>query len=277
MATVSSFKNNWDVYRQKIDSLISQNRPTGQSLFKLGDHLSEIFQANVVEGRGQSAVSRAGYAWECLLEWYLNLVFWDTSVIAVRKSVRFVPSIISNVLTVTISNNSTNSESDINLFSVPDYRTFSGSTVEDLDNHISNNRISDVDLVVLQCKTNWRDNSQVPMLWDIVYNSRTRLRHVSVGIGGVGPESCKSFKYAFATVPTGGRTNYTPNTSAVTRVKHLTGGNYWGWPSEQGVALSLTELPGQLYLNIFPEGVTSHIDSLLQEKYYLNSFLNLEW
>ena len=53
-----------------------------------------------------------------------------------------------------LSNNSTNSESDINLFSVPDFRTFSGSTVEDLDNHISNNRISDVDLVVLQCKTN---------------------------------------------------------------------------------------------------------------------------
>ena len=275
LASVASFKNSWPNYRQEIDALIPQI-PTGQSLFQLGDSLSKIFRAKVIKGRGQGTVSSAGASWECLLMWYLNLVFWETPLIAVRKNQKFVPSIISDVLTVTISNNSTNSESDINIFSVPDVSNFSGSTVEDLNRHLSN-RISDLDLVVLQCKTNWNDNAQIPMLWDMVYNSNSSpLPNVSVGIRGVGPSSCKSFKYAFATVPTGGE-EQKPTSVAVTRVRNLTGGNYWGWPSKQGVALSLTELPGKLFINMFPQGVSNHIDNQLQNKNYFDSFINLHW
>ena len=46
-----------------------------------------------------------------------------------------------------------------------------------------------VNFVNLQCKTNWNDNAQVPMLWDIIYSSNEKLNNISVGINGVSPHS----------------------------------------------------------------------------------------
>lgn len=30
-----------------------------------------------------------------------------------------------------------------------------------------------IDINVIQCKTNWNDNAQIPMLWDMVYNAQS--------------------------------------------------------------------------------------------------------
>ena len=52
---------------------------------------------------------------------YLNLIFWDTPVLAVKTKKDFVPKCIMDSLTVNISSNSTNSESDIVIFDIPEY------------------------------------------------------------------------------------------------------------------------------------------------------------
>ena len=232
MSTVRSFRDSWSIWHPLIEeNILHQN--SGRLLFDLGDSLSQIFRSNVRSGRDQGILSGGGTAWECLIVWYLNLVFWETPVIAVRYSINFVPSVISNCVTVTISNHATNTESDIVIFSVPDLGDFSGTNVDDLDLHIKA-RLSLVDFVVLQCKTNWNDNSQVPMLWDLVYNSEVDLPFVSLGIEGVNTSSVNSFKYAFVTVPSNQNSNINPNSICVLRVKNLTGGNYWGKQTQQG-------------------------------------------
>jgi hypothetical protein len=270
-AEVNSFSSSWEIWQPKIDELISQN-PNSEQIFCLGDFLSEIFQFNKVEGRGQSAVSTGGTAWECLVVWYLNLVFHGTNVIAARRNINHIPKGVLNALSVTISNHSTNSESDIIVFSIPDVGNLKQLSLAQIDELISSNQMES-ELSVVQCKTNWNDNSQIPMLWDLIYNStgKNRVANVSVGINGVNPQSFKRFSYAFMTVPTQKASKpYKANAVAVLRVKSLTGGNYWGKATLPNIAASINEYFGRNFASSFHGGVKSHISSqiLLDEKYY---------
>ena len=223
-------------------------------------------------------MSAGGAGWECLITWYLNLIFLDTNIIAVRQNKAFVPECISNCLTVTISNTQTNTESDILVYSVPDHNKIKESKVSDLDNHLSP-RIDKVDLVVLQCKTNWEDNAQIPMLWDMIYNSESKLNNVSVGINGLNPQSLGKFKYGFVTVPTGKRGEQVkPGLLKVLRVKNLTGGNFWGKPSLNDVASSIKEFGGRHYPNAFPSGIINHLGNVRKKNRELTeNFLNLSF
>lgn len=270
-AEVNSFSNSWEIWQPKVDELISQN-PNSEQIFCLGDFLSEIFQFNKVEGRGQSAVSTGGTAWECLVVWYLNLVFHGTNVIAARRNINHIPKGVLNALSVTISNHSTNSESDIIVFSIPDVGNLKQLSLTQIDELISSNQMES-ELSVVQCKTNWNDNSQIPMLWDLIYNStgKNRVTNVSVGINGVNPQSFKRFSYAFMTVPTQKASKpYKTNAVAVLRVKSLTGGNYWGKATLPNIAASINEYFGRNFASSFHGGVKSHISSqiLLDDKYY---------
>ena len=270
-AEVKSFSDSWEVWQPKVDALVSQN-PNPEQIFCLGDFLSEIFQFNKVEGRGQSAVSTGGTAWECLVAWYLNLIFHGTNVIAARRNINHIPKGVLNALSVTISNHSTNSESDIIVYSIPDVGNLKQLTLTQIDDLISSNQMES-ELSVVQCKTNWNDNSQIPMLWDLIYNStgKNRVANVSVGINGVNPQSFKRFSYAFMTVPTQKASKpYKANAVAVLRVKSLTGGNYWGKATTPNIAASINEYFGRNFATSFHGGVKSHISSqiALDEKYY---------
>ena len=276
LSKIHSFKNSWNVWGPLIQKeLIS---PTGTNIYDLGDKLSSIFSSNVV-GRSQSTQSGGGAAWECLVVWYLNLVFWETSTIILKTNKKYVPECIKDLLTVTIANNPTNTESDVVLFNVPDSTKLNNKDVTNkiLNGHISS-KLNKTTLVNLQLKTNWNDNSQIPMLWDMIYNSQTKLSHVSVGINGVSPNSLNNFAYAFATVPTNGVSKYKVNSVAVLRVKNLTGGNFWGHPSKTGIASSIKELPTRNFSNEFSGGVTSHIQNqIINNNQYINDFLTLSW
>ncbi len=277
LSKVRSISNNWQQRKQSISSYLNANN-WGQSAFDLGDHLSDIFSTTTVGGRGQSAVSTAGAAWECLITWYLNLIFWDTKVVVLKQSKKFVPESIRNCLTVTISNVSTNTESDIVIFSVPDQHLLSGSTTKDLNDHLLN-RINQVDLFVLQCKTNWEDNAQIPMLWDMIYNSQSRLPNVSIGIQGLSPQSVNNFKYGFATVPTGPRGNFIKTDSVkVLRVKNLTGGNYWGKATQQHLASSIKELPSRHFPSVFQGSIANHLSRIHNsQNHMIQKFLDLNF
>lgn len=274
LSTLKSFKNSWNEWLPTITQVLSKN-PTGQDIFHLGDSLSDVFQGKVDKGRSQSSVSTAGNAWECLVAWYLNLIFWGTPVLVIKKNKKFIPQIISNCTTVTIANNSTNSESDLVAFSVPDYESIYQADLKGLEEHLSA-RLSKVDLTIVQCKTNWNENSQIPMLWDLIYYSESRLTNVSVGVQGVSPASVKNFKYAFVSVPTSKKPKST--SIHVSRVKNLSGGNYWGHKTKADVASSINELPGRNYPSFFEGGVVRHLDTQLDNNPdMLHEFLSLKW
>lgn len=276
LASIDSFSSSWQVWRPLVLKHLGSS-PTGQDIFDLGDHLSDIFQANASKGRAQSQLSGGGAAWECLVSWYLNFVLWSTPVAVVRQHKSYVPSVINDMLTITISNNQTNTESDVVIFSVPEVEDLNSTKLEDLDSHLKN-RLADVTLVNLQCKTNWNDNAQVPMLWDMIYNSDSRLPNVSTGVNGVTPQSVGTFRYAFATVPTTSMAKISPNSVCVLRVKNLTGGNYWGQKTKGGVASSIKELTTRNFGTFFDGGVAQTLNRQIQEDpTYISQFLDLDW
>ena len=261
LSSVNSLSNSWEIWGEKLNNLIDEDN-WGESAFNIGDNLSEVFLSTKDRGRSQSGVSGGGAGWECLVTWYLNLLLIDTNVIAVRQNKDFVPECISDCLTVTISNTQTNTESDILVYSIPDFDQINSSKISDFNSHLAK-RIDKVDLLVLQCKTNWEDNAQIPMLWDMIYNSESKLNNVSVGINGLNPQSLGKFKYGFVTVPTGKRgEKVKPGLLKVLRVKNLTGGNFWGKPSETDVASSIKEFSGRHFPNSFPSGIINHLNNV---------------
>ena len=103
-------------------------------------------------------------------------------------------------------------------------------------------------LINIQCKTNWNDNAQIPMLWNMLYNQARKGATIpngfTVGYRGSSLMSLGHFGYAFATVPTNtkGPSGYKPTALEVLRVKSMTAGNYWGHPTRPSVCSSLSEL-----------------------------------
>lgn len=278
---VGSFTRFWPSYRSVIGELLGPS-PSGESIFNLGSHLSDIFRGqNSSRRQGQGALSGAGTAWECLAVWYLNFVFWNTEVLATKSRQDLVPQRIRDALSVTLANETTNTESDVLVFSIPGELS-DEPTIEEI-NQITGSKISDVELAVIQLKTNWNDNAQIPMLWDIVYNSYNHsnqvIRNLQVGINGVTPQSFKKFSYSFLTVPTTTR-RPRPGNVAVTRVGNLSGGNYWGMEGESGVAQSFKDFFTRNYGSHFSDtgSVQNHISqNLNDDPQYVSKFLNLNF
>tara|TARA_Y200000002_G_C22688209_1_gene666877 strand:+ start:6875 stop:7741 length:867 start_codon:yes stop_codon:yes gene_type:complete len=275
MSNVPSFKKSWPIYTIRIKQIIGLN-PNGNDLFKLGDSLSDIFKPSGTSSsqRTQSNLSSGGNAWECLVVWYLNLVFWNTNVIVTKYKKENVPQIIRQATSVGIGNVNTNTESDIIAFGLPNYQNDN----DDIEEFLENNTHS-CDLSIVQCKTNWNDNSQIPMLWDMVYNSTNTFRNrVSVGSNGVSPSSFRKFSYAFATIPTNTNQNFNADSTHVLRVSNLSGGNYWGHPSKPSVAQSLNEYFTSNFNNYFHGSIQNHLDNnLAQDPSFISKFLDLNF
>lgn len=277
LSEIPSLRDSWSQFSSSIDATVGSN-PNANQIFLLGEHLSTIFQSNSDSGRTQSQVSGGGTAWECLVTWYLNLIFWGTDVIVTKQNRNSVPQVITESLCVTIANHQTNTESDIVIYSIPNTDNLAELNLDDIDELIRAD-IKNVDLAVVQCKTNWNDNAQIPMLWDLIYNSTNfRIPNVFVGINGVKPTSFKNFTYSFVTVPTTTRTRFTSTILAVLRVNSLTGGNYWGKPTQQGVALCINNFFGRNFGNYFNGGVQTHITNQINlDSNYYKRFRNLSF
>lgn len=238
-ANLRSFRETWPHFEPRVRELLGQT-PTGNDVFALGDKLASIFRSREVSGRSNQAVSQGGAVWESLVCWYLNLVLHGTSVVVIKPIAKFLPSSISDAVSVNLGNHSTNTESDLIAFSYPVTSSIDRAGLPDIDTFIRHHS-KEVDVAVIQCKTNWNDNAQIPMLWDLIYASeRFRFPNVSVGTNGIGPDSFRSFSYSFVTVPTS-RGPFNTDSLSVLRVINLSGGNFWGRPSESGVARGLSE------------------------------------
>ncbi|MFK0337000.1 hypothetical protein ACIQT7_07045 [Agrobacterium deltaense] len=236
------FRKAWETWRPHIQ--LEMSSPA--KIYDLGSKISLIFQTTA-EGRGQTDVSGAGNAWECLVCWYLNLIFLGTGAVAVKQKRALVPSCISDATAIVYGNSQTNTESDLVVYILPDDPSLSATTYGDIQNlnqYISTN-CRDVTIGVVQCKTNWNDNSQIPMLWDMIYRSEGfRGTGIHIGKNGITIRDFKEFSYSFVTVPSQKdlEKKFKPDSMAVKRVRGLSGGNYWGRSSVNGVALSLNEI-----------------------------------
>ena len=241
----------WNIWRDEIMTLLPPNY-TAQHILNLGDHLSEIFKRTGSKGRGQGELSGGGTAWEALVIWYINLCCVGTRVVAIKK-MGHLPSPIRDAINVNYSNVSCSSESDITVIVFPDDPIFVDENINllkkngkvnfnELSNHVGNS-FQNFEVGIIQCKTNWNDNAQIPMLWDMIYSAGGfRGRQISEGRNNFSIQNLKTFTYSFVTVPTNKIASYKTTSVSVKRVQNLSGGNYWGRPTSNGIARSIQEI-----------------------------------
>ena len=294
LSTTKSFQTAWPFLRAGILERVGES-PSGEDVFRLGDELSSIFQAVPAamaaaarskgepsgdpSARTQSSVSRGGAVWECLVTWYLNLVCYGTPVLAVKRSLANTPKVIGDALAVTLHGYSTTTEADVVVYSIPRGPTRL-RTISDINDRIAADT-QECSVALVQCKTNWNDNAQIPMLWDLIYRSLPFVQVASIRLGreGMSPRSFKgnSIKYAFMTVPTN-KDGYKPGSVKVTRVLGLSGGNYWGKPTAKGVASGFSKFLGGNFSDYFVGSVPNHVSAhLLANPSSWGMFLDLDF
>jgi hypothetical protein len=291
----TSFASSWFTWRPRILSTIgSVNSSTYSSreIIDLGDKLFDVFKSTRTSTRSNKAVTIAGNAWESLICWYLNLCLIGRDAVVIKHSKGLIPSPIHDALTVSYSNCVTNSESDLIAIvfpNKPNYRDDKLSiTVNDKNGMAIRNlnrgkfnykpvidQLTDKDfdkfqVHVIQCKTNWNDNAQIPMLWDIIYNTKAfKKTNIKLGLNGYAIDNLADFTYSFVTVPTiRNLSELKKDTMCVMRVSCLSGGNYWGRPTKNGVAFSLKEM---LSKNLKGNETKSHLMTVNNEINNINT------
>ncbi|MEO5775762.1 MAG: hypothetical protein ABIQ27_02595 [Flavobacterium sp.] len=265
-----TFQNCWQTWQPEINRHLGNNY-TENEIINLGDHLSEIFKSTGGNGRGQGELSAGGIAWESLVCWYINLCTVGSRIVAIKK-MSLVPKPIQDAITVNYGNFACNTESDITIIIFPDINEYNidvnqlnvtdnnGVQIPTIIRNKFNPNLTNIlterdfhlfEIGVIQCKTNWNDNAQIPMLWDMIYSAGGfRNRNITIGRNGFNIQDAQSFTYSFVTVPSNQNTIYKPEGVAVKRVTNLSGGNYWGKPSVQNVAKSMKEI----FTNNFQSG-----------------------
>jgi len=274
--STNTVKSSWPIWSDNIHRIIGDN-PRAEDLLNLGNHLSEIFTSTGETGRGQSAVSRSGTAWESLVAWYINLCTAGTRVVAIKK-MSLVPKPIQDAITVNYGNFSCNTESDITVIISPDVPMFTADAAESgfingrgqidyaaLDRAVAD-QFSDFSIGIIQCKTNWNDNAQIPMLWDMIYSTGGYRGHnITIGRNSFSIQQCASFSFAFVTVPINARATFTDQSLAVKQVTNISGGNYWGKETKKHVARSVKEIFVSNYLSGYNRSILEDISANLKE------------
>lgn len=243
LATPVIAKTCWPIWQPALAKLTGPT-PTAIQIFDLAEHLSPIFRLTGTAGREQGSLSGGGNAWEGLVCWYLNLCLIGTNSVVFKKR-SSVPPPVSKALTITYGNVAANTESDLVCITFPEdipelIEPLHGrETVESRLEDVADKYFDDLRVGVIQCKTNWNDNAQIPMMWDMLYNSK-EFHNPSIVVGKTYHIDHSRFAYAFATVPTNDLSNFKTTSLSVKRVEQLSGGNYWGWPGKKGIAQSLS-------------------------------------
>lgn len=276
----NGFANAWPVWQNVI--LSKAATPTPRQLINLGDNLREIFYStNTSSTRSQSDVSGGGANWEALVCWYLNLCSIGRRTVVIKHNKALIPTPISNAITVNYGNFVSNTESDLIAITFPDKPEYNsdkdtisisdenGQLVSlytrnkynflDVLNALVARDFSEIEIHIIQCKTNWNDNAQIPMLWDMIYSSTAFRSDITIGREGYNMNNARLFSYAFVTVPTVRPERITRSSVAVSRVRNLSGGNYWGKPSEDGISSSVKEM---LNRNLASGSTQSHMVTL---------------
>ena len=281
---VSTFSNSFAAWKPTIEALTLHHK--SQEYFDLADHLREIFQiTNTAGGRTQEAVSGGGACWEALVCWYLNLCCLGRRTVIIKHAKELIPECVSDAITVNYGNFPSNTESDLIAITFPDKPEYdteleSLTIVDDTGHRIQNTKVKNgknvpnikgiidvlakrdfgkLEVSIIQCKTNWNDNAQIPMLWDMIYSANAFKTNITIGRNGSSIKTISRFSYAFATVPSNKLSLYEQDRTCVKRVENLSGGNYWGCPTKANVAASLKEM---LNRNLLAGNPANHLTTL---------------
>lgn len=266
----NTFKKSWSIWKPEIHNILGGNL-NDDNILNLGDHLTHIFRTTGTAGREQGELSGGGAAWESLVCWYINLCSVGSRIVAIKK-MSLVPEPIRDAITVNYGNFSCNTESDITIIIFPNSDQYNqdinslnildsqnqnlnllktnGNINLDTLSYMASTDFQDYEIGIIQCKTNWNDNAQIPMLWDMIYSAGGfRGRNITIGRRGYSIQNVRQFSYSFVTVPSNQNQSYNSNQVAVKRVTNLSGGNYWGQPTVQHVAKSIKEIFTNNYSN----------------------------
>lgn len=260
--SLSAFVNGWGTWKSEIQNQIGTNL-TANKIINLGDSLSTIFTKTGGGNRSQSDVSGGGYGWEGLICWYLNLCLVGSRGVAFRK-VSELPLPLRNAISVNYGNFRSNTEADIIVIIFPNIPEFtddknniilrdsSGIIIpnyvrknynhKSIADRLTEEHFDRFEMGIIQCKTNWNDNAQIPMLWSMIYEADFSNTAITIGSNNFSIKDLRKFTYSFCTVPSNGIDEYNQNSTAVNRVRNLTGGNYWGYSTINGVASSIKEI-----------------------------------
>lgn len=289
-----TLQNCWPTWKMAINNILGENF-NEIDIINLGDHLSDIFKSTGGDGRGQGELSAGGTAWESLVCWYINLCTAGSRTVAIRK-MSLAPKPIQDAITVNYGNFACNTESDITVITFPDLPDYNininalsvennGLRIEtfkrnrfnpEIINYLCGRDFDNFEIGVIQCKTNWNDNAQIPMLWDMIYSANGfRGRNITIGRDGYNIHDAQNFTYAFVTVPSNQRANYKSESVAVKRVTNLSGGNYWGKATEPNVARSIKEIFTNNYQAGYPNNVRTEIRNTLPKLSGELSYFNI--
>lgn len=268
--STNGFQNCWPTWKTKIEALTPAK--TTFQILNLGDNLKEIFFTTKSSSeRSQSDVAGGGANWEGLVCWYLNLCLIGRRTVVIKHSKDLIPEPISDAITVNYMNFTSNTESDLVAITFPDSNDYyidknsisisdvNGNTVPNIIrgkfnskcimNALTHRDFNKLEIHIIQCKTNWNDNAQIPMLWDMIYSAKTFKTNITIGKNGYSINNISKFSYSFVTVPTVKLEHIKPTSTQVKRVTNLTGGNYWGLPSSSNIASSIKEILNRNLIN----------------------------
>ena len=280
--SVAGFNNAFPIWKTQITALTPS--ATEYEYLNLGDNLRDIFfSTNTSSARSQSDVSGGGANWEGLVCWYLNLCNIGRRTVIIKHHKDLIPTPISDAITVKYGTFPSNTESDLIAITFPDKIEYSVDKNNISINDIHGNTVptytgrsakynllpildalvardfNSIEIHIIQCKTNWNDNAQIPMLWDAVYAADRFRNGITVGQNGYSMRNVNMFTYSFVTVPTVKLQRIKTNSVCVLRVRNLSGGNYWGLPSQTGIADSIKEM---LIRNLNSGHTSNHLTTM---------------
>ena len=247
----NSVSKAWPRWKEEINKILNKEY-TPSTILDISDNLSTIFKKTSESGRSQSNLKGAGVGWEGLVGWYLNLCLLGSRTVVFKMKKDTVPEPIRDAMTVLYGTFASNSESDLLAITFPKHNEYKSDLTKEqetkkgikkLMDDLTEEHFSEYEVGIIQCKTNWNDNAQIPMLWDMVYHAKGfRDRNITVGKNNYSIDELHKFSYSFVTVPSSKKDISGPSCTPVNRVSNISGGNYWGMPSENGIANSLKEI-----------------------------------
>ncbi|MBP1080770.1 hypothetical protein ACFFJQ_14270 [Bacillus capparidis] len=298
---LTTVKKAWPTWRQEITNRIGNlNAPL--NIINLGDHLSEVFRSTSSSGRSQASISGGGTGWEALVCWYLNLCLLETRTVVIKFKKSLIPKPVREAITVRYGTFPSNTESDLIAITFPnkeEYTTMDKFAIQTRDTQgdlippatrggkfnysniidsLTDRDFNELEIGIIQCKTNWNDNAQIPMLWDMIYSSTGFEGHrITVGSSAYSIKDIHRFTYSFVTVPTSsdGGNDIKPSSTCVKRVQNLTGGNYWGKPTVPSIANSIKEIFGKNFSSASPTALRNTLASAMGQIGSTYSYFNL--
>lgn len=290
--TKDSFEKSFKCWSAQIEKLAPAH--TTRERLDLGDHLHEIFNQTAPpegeEKRSQSSVSKGGKNWEALVCWYLNICTVGRNTVVVPPIKDLLPQPILDAVTIQIGAFSFSQEPDLVALSFPNLSEYQIDKEEICINDTHGKRVlttsqqekyplmsvmnalvardfGEIGVHIIQCKTNWKDNAQAPMLWDAVYHMKNNTDsplNLTVGKNNYSVQHAKANTYSFVTVPTGNMNDLKPTSAPVVRLSHLSGCVYWGNKSQEGIASSIKEMLDSTLSDGSDRSTIDTMDEILQ-------------